>query len=175
MTIEEIFNKLATHMHEGVMFHDELMQAYEFLGIWNLAKCHMKHSCEEKEGYHKLLHYYSTHYFKLLKEEEIVKPKLIPDVWYKYTTQAVDTGTKRTSIKELMVKWIEWERSTKKLYQEIRKELDSLNEIDAAIKIDKYINNVSKELSYAERQLLEFETIGYDIITIIDWDKNYKK
>jgi hypothetical protein len=37
-------------------------------------------------------------------------------MWHKYTTMDVDTNTKRNSIKDLMTKWVEWERSTKKLY-----------------------------------------------------------
>lgn len=179
MSIEEIFNKLANHMCEGVMFHDESVKAYEFLGFWGMAKCHINHACEEKEGYQKLLYYYSTHYFKLLRIEEITKTKLIPDIWYKYTTQAVDIATKRTFIKELMIKWIEWERSTKKLYQEMRKELEALNEIDAAIEIDKYIHDVSKELSHAEKILLKLESVEYNMVYIIEWmeglDHKYTK
>jgi hypothetical protein len=29
---------------------------------------------------------------------------------------AIDTGTKRRLIKDLMTKWVEWEKKTKKLY-----------------------------------------------------------
>ena len=179
MTVEEIFEKMVKHMAEGITFHDEMAQAHEFLGFWGLAKCHLHHSCEEKTGYQRLIYYYATHYFKLLKPEDITKPKLIPDVWYKYTTQAVDVGTKRSTIKELMIKWIEWERSTKKLYQEMRKELEALGEIDAAIEIDEYIRDVSKELSHAEKKLLRMETVGYDMIHIVEWmedlDHKYTK
>lgn len=172
MTVEEIFKQILSHAHEGVIFHDEMAKAYEFLGFWGLAKCHLSHSCEEKRGYHLLTYYYATHYFKILELEEIVKTKLIPDSWYKYTTQAIDTGTKRSAVKELMTKWVDWERSTKKLYQEMRKELEALGEIDAAIEIDKYIQDVSKELSHAEKKFLKLETIGYDIVHIIEWQED---
>lgn len=179
MTIEEIFNKLASHMREGVMFHDEMTRAHEFLGLWGLAKCHMHHAREEAEGYQSLVYYYSTHYFKLLQLEENNKQKLIPESWYKYTAQAVDIGTKRTEIKNLMNKWIEWERTTKSLYQGMRNELAAIGEIDAAIKIDEYICDVSKELSHAEKKLLRLETVGYDIVHIIEWlddlDDKYTK
>jgi len=66
MTIEEIFTKLATRMHEGTMFHNELIKAYDFLGLWGYSKCQMYHYMEEQKGYRKLLHYYASHYFKLL-------------------------------------------------------------------------------------------------------------
>ena len=166
MTIEEIFNKLASHMCEGVRFHDEAAKAYDYLNFEGLYKCHIYHATEEKHGFLLLSHYYMTHYFKLLQLENIPDSKLIPDTWYKYTTMAVDVGTKRNSIKDLMNKWVEWKRSTKKLYQEMRQELDALNELAAAQFIDTLIADVSKELRHAERKLLMLDTIGYDIVEI---------
>ena len=95
MTVEEIFNKLATHMAEGIMTHDLFTQGYGFLGLHGFAKCHEYHYIEEAKGYIELLHYYSTHYHKLLTIEDFSKPNIIPPTWYKYTTMAVDTNTKR--------------------------------------------------------------------------------
>jgi hypothetical protein len=86
MTVEEIFNKLASHMCEGTMYHDEMAQAFDFLGLWGLSMCHTHHLFEEKKNYKCLSHYYAIHYFKLLQLEPIEKPKLIPESWYKYTT-----------------------------------------------------------------------------------------
>ena len=103
-------------MVEGIMYHDEMAKAYDFLGLPGFSKCQDYHHLEETEGYRCLSHYYATHYYKLLQLEEITKPKLIPETWYKYTTWSVDTGTKKSTIKDLMTKWMEWERSTKKLY-----------------------------------------------------------
>ena len=92
---------------------------------------------------------------------------------------AVDVGTKRNAIRELMTKWIDWERSTKKLYQEMRHELASLNEFAAASYIDELINDVSAELRHAEKKFIYLETIGYDIVLIVDHQeelyKKYKK
>ena len=146
MTIEEIFNKLASHMCEGVRFHDEAAKAYDYLNFEGLYKCHIYHATEEKHGFLLLSHYYMTHYFKLLQLENIPDSKLIPDTWYKYTTQVVDGGTKRNAIKELMEKWIKWEQETKKLYEQMRRELYELGETAAALYIDTYIDDVDKEL-----------------------------
>lgn len=176
MTVDEIFNKLASHMIEGTMYHYEMLQGYQFLYLDGYAKEQEYHFIEETNNYKKFAQYYIKHYYKLLSLENINRPKLIPETWYKYTTKAVDTGTKRNSIKELMNKWIEWEHSTKKLYQEMRQELYSIGEVDAAIYLDKYIEDVSEELSHAEHQLLMLETINYDIVQIIEWQEDlYKK
>jgi len=113
MTVEEVFTKLVNHMREGVMTHGEMARAYDFIGLEGFARMHDYHQCEEKQGYLCLLHYYSCHSHKLLKIEEIPLPKIIPETWYKYSTTDVDNGTKKGAVKELMEKWVQWERATK--------------------------------------------------------------
>ena len=46
MTNEEIFNKLASHMIEGIMIHDEMSRAYSFLGLEGFKLCHEYHFLE---------------------------------------------------------------------------------------------------------------------------------
>lgn len=179
MTIEEIFNKIASHMVEGIMIHDEMANAYDFLGLYGFAKCHDFHHIEETCAYRCLAHYYSTHYHKLLKIDTQVRQTIIPENWYKYTTMAVDANTKRTAVKDMMTKWIQWEKDTKQLYSEMRQELCTLGEVAAALKIDCFLKDVDDELVHAEKKYIKLETINYDINTIIGWQqpmyKKYKK
>lgn len=176
MTVEEIFNTLAIHMIEGIMYHDEFAKAYYFLGLYGFAKCQEYHHIEETKNYLSLLHYYSTHYHKLLTIKEVSSPKIIPENWYKYTTMDVDANTKRNAIKTLMYKWIEWEKETKELYQKMYKELCSLGEIAAANKIQYYILDVDDELKHAEKKLIKMETIAYNLDILIEWQQPiYKK
>lgn len=175
MEVGEIFNKISTHMYEGIMLHNYMIQAYDFLGLYGYSKCHMYHYYEENKNYRQLVHYYTTHYFKIIQMNEIIYPDIIPENWYKYSAQAVDIGTKRNAIKELMTKWISWEKDTKKIYEEMCFELTNLREIAAAIKIQKLIIDVDKELSKAQKDLLNLEAIGYDLTLIVDWQDDLKK
>lgn len=176
MTIEEIFNNIAGHMVEGIMYHDDFAKAYDFLGLRGYSMCHNYHHIEETKSYCHLSHYYASHYYKLPQLKNLDQPKIIPETWYKYTTMAVDTNTKRNSIKDFMTKWVEWERSTKKLYQDMRHELTEIGELAAAQYIDTLILDVSKELRHAERKLIMLETINYDIVSIAEeQDELYKK
>ena len=54
MTVEEIFNKIASHMVEGIMYHDEFAKAYDFLGLYGYAKYHDFHHFEEELNYRAL-------------------------------------------------------------------------------------------------------------------------
>lgn len=179
MTVEEIFNKIATHMTEGIMIHDYMQQGYDFLNFYGYSRCQEYHYIEEVKDYKKLSHYYSTHYHRLLQIGEIAKPDFLSSSWYKYTSIAFDTNTRRQAVQTLMRKWVEWEQETKKLYSEMYIELYKLNEIAAANEIKYYICAVDKELKNAEKKLVELETIDYNIETIMDWQKaihkKYKK
>lgn len=179
MTVGEIFNQMSAHMIEGIMYHDEFAKAYDFLGLYGYAICQDYHHLEEEEAYRRLSHYYAKHYFKILLTDEVKKPDIIPQTWYKYKTQDVDASTKKSAIHDLMVRWIEWEKATKNLYQVLRQELLALGEVATALYIDTYIQDVDKELSHAEKKLIELETIDYDLITIMseqeDLYKKYKK
>lgn len=168
MTVEEIFNKLAVHMVEGIMYHDDFSKAYDFLGFYGFAKCHDYHHFAEEANYRELSHYYATRYFKLIQLKEIPQPDIIPQSWYNYTTHAVDVGTKRQAVKELMEKWMNWEKETKKLYEEMYQELTNLREIAAAIYIKKYICEVDNELKHVQKKIIKFETLGYDISALVN-------
>jgi len=57
----------------------------------------------------------------------------------------------------------------------MRQELYNIGEVAAASFIDIYIEDVTKELCHAQKKLVRFETIGYDIIKIIEWQDEWEK
>ena len=83
------------------------------------------------------------------------------------TRQEVDTGTKKSSVKAGVERWVKWEKETKQLYQDMYKELIDIGEIAAAEKIACYVCDVDCELKYAERKHLDLESINYDLPTIV--------
>ena len=113
MTVEEIFSKMAAHMVKGLMIHDQISSAYTFLNLCGYAKCHEFHYYDESYNYRCLQNYYLEHYHKLIPEEKVSDPNAIPDNWYKYTKSEVDVNTKRSGIKNLMKRWVDWEQETK--------------------------------------------------------------
>ena len=175
MTNEEIFNKLASHMIEGIMIHDEMSRAYSFLGLEGFSLCHNSHHIEETHNYMHLCQYYSNHYHKLIELEEIPQPKIIPAAWNKYTTMDVDINTKREAVQAMMEKWVTWERDTKKLYQEMYQALWANGEIASVQKISCFICDVDKELEHAEKKWIQLKTVNYDINTIFHYEDAMKK
>jgi len=79
----------------------------------------------------------------------------------------VDVATKRNAVKDLMAKWVSWEKETKTLYQSMRQELCAIGEVAAALYLECFICDVDEELTWAQKKWIKFETLGYDIGAII--------
>lgn len=179
MTIEEIFSKLSAHMVKGLMIHDKIAQAYNFLNLKGYKKCHEYHYFSESYNYKCLQNYYLEQYRKLIPEEKFEEPEIIPAKWYAYSKEDVDTNTKRNAVKEMMKMWVDWEQETKKTLESSYKELYEMGEICAAKKISKFLADVDMELKSARNKYINLETIGYDITAIVkeqkDLHKKYEK
>lgn len=176
MTVEEIFSKLAAHMVKGLMIHDQMGNAYGFLNLCGYQKCHEYHYFMESKNYKCLQNYYLEHYNKIIPEEKVENPDIIPENWYKHIKSDVDTNTKRSSVKDMIKRWVDWETETKTNLQVFYKELYDMGEICSALKIATFLKDVDKELKSAQKKYLNLEAVGYDISDIVkEQDKLYKK
>lgn len=155
MEVSEIFARLKAHMLEGMVFHDEMVRYYGFLNCGRWKSEHEWRYAEETEGYRDLCEYYMTTYNMLIPVEPMNRPDVIPDSWYRYMRQDVDANTRKNGMEIGIRKWVEWERETKNLYQEMWKQLVDIGEIAAAQFISRYIRAVDKELKNAESHALE--------------------
>ena len=174
MTVEEIFMQIANHMIEGLMFHSQMSEYYEFLGLPGYSECHKYHYFCESWSFQDLCLYFIDEYNKLLPVGRADDPQVIPNSWYKYTRQDVDTNTKRNSVKTGLEKWVTWEKDTKKLYEQMYGLLLEMQEMAAAHKIKHLIKDVDEELKKAEQYHLNKKAIDYDIVAIIE-EQNKKK
>ena len=163
MEVNEVFANLKTHMLEGMVFHDEMSRYYDFLGMGRCRDEHRVRYEDETNGYVCLCRYYMHHFNKLIPQTTMNRPDVIPDAWYMYKRQEVDTSTKRTAYRNAMNKWVEWEKQTKDLYEDMCSELLNNGEIAAAHFVMDMVRDVDDELKYASDKQLSLETSGYDL------------
>lgn len=167
MTVEQIFSKISAHMLQGLMFHEQTANYYDFLGLKGYKRMHEYHYFEESVAFRKLNRYFINNHCKLIEESEIEDPKVIPRNWYNYKRDDVDPNTKRNSIKTSMEAWKVWEAETLELYEKSYKELISIDEVATALFIKDLIYDVEHELKYVKRKILDLDTIEYDFSVII--------
>lgn len=167
MTVEEIFVKLSDHMINGMMFHEQMANYYDFMGLCGYKRCHEYHYICETMGHRKLNRCYINRYNKLIPESEFNNTSVIPSNWYRYERQEVDAGTKRNAVKNGVAEWLKWEHETHELYSEIYKELCDLGEVTSAEYVKRLICDVEKEIKCAERKQLELEAVEYNLSYVI--------
>lgn len=177
MTLEDVYAEISAHMIKGLMVHEQLANYYDFIGLSGYKKCHEYHYLEESCTFRKLNSYFINHHNQLIPYKPVENPNIIPVNWYAHERDDVDGGTRKTAIREGMIRWVEWERQTKNLYEQMYKALIENNEIASATFVKELIRDVDYELAEAEKYYIHKEAIGYDIVSIMDeqktWEKNY--
>jgi hypothetical protein len=171
MTVEEIFSQTIEHMLKGFMFHEQMANYYDFLGLEGYSKCHEYHYFKESRAYRELYHYYITTYNKLLPETRFENPNAIPQGWIGYRRQEVDSKTLRAAVKDGLDSWVSWEIETKKLYEKMAKELLAIGAVGAELQFEALICDVEEELATAEKYQLHKNATDYDIVDIIEEQK----
>lgn len=163
-------------MIQGMMVHDQMANYYDFLGLKGYKRCHEYHFLCETLNYRSLNRYFINHHNMLIPELRVEDPALIPESWFTHVRSDVDADTKKNGVKSGLTKWVEWERDTKKLYEQMYQELMNIDEVASAMKIKEFICDVDKELKKAERYWLNKEATGYDMTLIIEeQNRKHKK
>ena len=173
MLTEEIFSQLVAHMKKGILIHNQMTSLFGFLNLKKYQKRQEKQFYEENKNCRELQDYYLNRYQKLLPELPVENPVLIPQNWIKYTKSEVDTNTKRSTVKDLFKKWIEWETQTKEIFQNAYKVLLENGDIDATYKIGELIQDVENELQFARETKINLDAMDYDIVAIIDRQEKF--
>jgi hypothetical protein len=168
MTVEEIYQKIANHMIEGMMTHEQLANYFDFLGLAGYKRCHEYHYLDESLAYRSLCRYYINHDNKLIMYTKREKVALIPESWFNHVRQDVDTSTKRNAVKSAFDLWQKWEVETKELYEQMYNCLIGLEEVADACKIKQLLKDVDEELKVVEREILNLKSVDYDMIYILE-------
>lgn len=100
---------------------------------------------------------------------------IIPANWYNYTRYDVDSGTKRSAVKDGFKKWIDYEKDTKQYLSRMAQYLEQNNAREAAKKLDHLIEHVEKEIETAENKMMNLESTGYDMNYILQQQEELQK
>lgn len=179
MSIDEIFSEISSHMIQGMMTHEQLMNCYEFLGLHGYAACHKYHYLSETNGYIHFCNYVINHFDKLIQNERVTDPEIIPATWLTAVREDMDPSTRKQAMIAALDEWIEWERGTVELYSNCYSDLIQNKKIAAAEFIKTYILDAEEELTFAKNEKLKKSAMDFDIVSIIEeqdaWHKLYSK
>lgn len=168
MAYSDVFSELSAHFVKGMMFHDQMANYYQFLALKGYAQYHNFQFHCDSDNYRKLNEFYISHYNRLIMNKSVSDPKAIPETWYRYTRDDVDSDTKRTAIKNGIAEWINWETATLSKLQQSQLELYDDSEVASAMLIYEFIQDVEKELRCAKQMYLDLNAVDFDMEYILD-------
>ena len=166
--MDENFKILAAHFIKGMMVHDQMASYYDFLGLRGYKKMHEFQYYKDSITYRKIQRYFINVYGRLVPEERVEDPQLIPEGWRGYKKEEVDANTKRNAVESGMKKWISWETDTKIKLQDAIKRLQDAGQIADAEFVKCILMDVTHELKCAERKLVDLISTNYDMVSIVE-------
>lgn len=168
MTSEDIFGAIHDHQITALMFHSQMADLFDFLGLMGFKRMHEYQYLAESAEHRGLCRYYINHHNKLLVGEHPQGPKVIPTEWGQYTRFDVTPQVRKQAVEKAFNEYREWEFETKKLYSGYSKTLMNLDCVADALKINEYVKDVDQELKYLDRMLIKLKAISFDAVGMMD-------
>lgn len=162
MNAIEIWSKISDHQIKGIMFHAQMADLFDFLGLHGFKRQQEYHYFDESAKMRGIHRYVINHHNALIPTSRIEDPKTIPSSWTNYTRFDVDKSTRKSSISEALDKWKQWEMTTKAFYSEMFCEFTKEKCIADADKLNELIKDVDQELKGLCRKIIELKAVDYD-------------
>jgi hypothetical protein len=164
-----IFNEIVTHQIEGVMFHDDCANLFDFMDLHGFKRQSEYHAMSEFAEMRGTNRYAINHLNSIPSGQGANRYReIIPSSWRNATRFDVNENDRKNKVREIFTAWRDWEKSTKDFYQLKFKELTELDAIASANKVNELIKKVDDELKEAERCWLKWNASGWDMSLMID-------
>ena len=175
MKINELYTEVSNHLLQGIMNHEQLSNFYDYLGLTGYAKCHEYHYLSESCNYRKLQKWYIDMYDKVIPESKIENESIIPNTWYTEIKQNTTFENRQDYIKFGFEFWINWEESTKKLFERACRDCLDMGELSSIFIFAELLNDVNAELKEAKKNEMERIATDFDINEIVEEQKSFEK
>lgn len=170
-TVEGIYNEINSRQIAALMFHRQMSDYFDFLGLRGYKRLHeYQYLCECKENLH-MSRYYINHHGKLLSDSFSGEVKMIPEAWLSANRMSVGRSTKQKAVEDGFNAYHAWETETKAIYERYATRLREMGHESDAIFVDCLVEDVDKELKKVERIILDLISTGYDMVYIVESQK----
>ena len=167
-SVEAIFSEINARMIAALMFHDQISDYFDFLGMKGYKRLHEYQYFAESLERKKLNQYYINHHNKLIPDTYSGQISMIPENWLAANRISVGKSTKQKGIEDGFNQYHEWESETKNLYEHYSSRLRETGAVADAIMVEKLVEDVNKELKNLERIIVDLISSGYDMVYITE-------
>lgn len=148
-------------MLDGVMFHGEQTDVFEFLNYKGFAKIHRDRTYEEYKAFREMRDFLISSTNTVEKIPYSDRKNTIPDIFYSATKMQVKPQERKRYTKDSFDKYVAWENYALEKYKSIYSDLISAGDIATANKVGQLISDTSEELSDLNRLYIELENTEY--------------
>lgn len=167
-SVESIFAEINARMIAALMFHDQMSDYFDFLGMKGYKRLHEYQYFSESMERKKLNQYYINHHNKLIPDTYSGQVSVIPENWKSANRISVGKSTKQKGIEDGFNQYHEWESETKSLYEHYSSRLREMGAVADAIMVEKLVEDVNSELKKLERIIVDLISSGYDMVYITE-------
>jgi len=168
MTHEDIFRAIHDHQITALMFHSQMADLFDFLGLMGFKRMHEYQYFSESIEHRGLCRYYINHHNKLLVGGQPQEPEVLPTEWGQYTRFDVTPQVRRQTVEKAFKEYQEGESNTKKLYSQYVIALIDLGYVADSNRICNLVSDVDIELKYLDRLYLKLKAISFDAVGVMD-------
>ena len=167
-SVEAIFSEINARMIAALMFHDQMADYFDFLGLKGYKRLHEYQYFAETLERKKLNQYYINHHNKLVPDIYTGQVAVIPENWQTANRISVGKSTKQKGIEDGFNQYHEWEAETKGLYEHYSSRLREMGAVADAIMVEKLVEDVDNELKKLERIIVDLISSGYDMVYVAE-------
>lgn len=166
MTCREIFQFINMRQISALMFHDQMADTYDFLGLMGFKRLHEYQYFTESAEHRGLKRYFINHHNKLLNTGKIEVINIIPEGWEKYDRFDVTSTVRQQYVEKSFEMYESWESDTKEIYEYCAKSLLDMGHIADFVKVKELICDVDMELKTLDRMLIELKSVDFNDVYI---------
>lgn len=167
-SVESIFSEINARMIAALMFHDQMSDYFDFLGMKGYKRLHEYQYFSESMERKKINQYYINHHNKLILNTYSGQVAVIPENWQTANRISVGKSTKQKGIEDGFNQYHDWEAETKSLYEHYSSRLREMGAVADAIMVEKLVEDVDNELKKLERIIVDLISSGYDMVYITE-------
>lgn len=163
---KQVFQILDSRQIKALMFHDQMADIFDFLGLMGFKRMHEYQYLVESAEHRSLKRYFINHHNELFPESQIDAISVIPSDWYNYSRMDVTPQVRGQYVEKLLDDYCEWENDTKKLYETCAKKLFDAGNISDFNKVNCLVNDVDCELKSADRLRILLGSVEFNPVYI---------
>ena len=163
MTCVERLGKVASQALDGVMFHTDLTDLFDFLSLKGFYKWQKHQLDEELCNLNYIKHYaFKKHHMFLTVELSDDVPEVIPAAWMNHSALEATSADIATTLKASLTTYWEYEQKVAKEYKALAEEAEGTDK-DMICELHK---EVCEEITKIEQMIMKLQSTNYNSLHI---------